>query len=260
MEPTFKIYVAGQIDKISPETMAEAFSAFVALLAAPNSDINWRMTRLSLGSDSLTMTATPIRSAKDVNQAEINEKFKELTYGLKCNEEGNKALLPRELSEPFERIGNLTTAPGVESITATVDGQTFAFTSPSKDTFQSFPETSIGSVTGKIDRINTREVYEFGLIDEAEKHPVKVRFKERRLENIKSLMGKQVRVRGELTRNQQGYKESLQMWHIEEIEDHDDLPTLDDDDLVRIWQAHYQAMSAEESGGDLADSSQDNER
>ena len=244
MEPTFKIYVAGQIDKISPETMAEAFSAFVTLLAAPNSDINWRMTRLSLGSDSLTMTATPIRSAKDVNQ---------------CNEEGNKALLPRELSEPFERIGNLTTAPGVESITATVDGQTFAFTSPSKDTFQSFPETSIGSVTGKIDRINTREVYEFGLIDEAEKHPVKVRFKERRLENIKSLMGKQVRVRGELTRNQQGYKESLQMWHIEEIEDHDDLPTLDDDDLVRIWQAHYQAMSAEESGGYLADSSPDNE-
>lgn len=49
------------------------------------------------------------------------------------------------------------------------------------------------------------------------------------------------------------------MWHIEEIEDHDDLPTLDDDDLVRIWQAHYQAMSAEESGGDLADSSPDNE-
>ena len=134
MEPTFKIYVSGQIDKISPETMAEAFSAFVTLLAAPNSGINWRMTRLSLGSDSLTMAATPIRSAKDVNQAEINEKFKELTYGLKCNEEGNKALLPRELSEPFERIGNLTTAPGVESITATVDGQTFAFTSPSKDT------------------------------------------------------------------------------------------------------------------------------
>lgn len=247
MEPTFKISVAGQIDKISPETMAEAFSAFVALLATPNSGINWRMTQLSL--DSLTMAATPIRSANDVNQAEINEKFKELTYGLKCNEEGNKALLPRELSDPFERIGNLTTAPGVESITATVDGQTFAFTPPPKDTFQSFPETSIGSVTGKIDRINTREGYEFGLIDEAERRPVKVRFKEFKLENIKSLMGKRVRVRGELTRNQQGHKESLQMWRIEEIEDHDDLPTFDDlalDDLVRIFQTPRKAMSAEE--------------
>ena len=242
MEPTFKIYVAGQIDKISPETMAEAFSAFVALLATPNSGINWRMTQLSLGS--LTMAATPIRSTNDANQAEINEKFKELTYGLKCNEEGNKALLPREFSEPFERIGNLTTAPGVESITAIVNGQTFAFTPPSKDTFQSFPKTSIGSVTGKIDRINTREGCEFGLIDEAEKHPVKVRFKKHELENIKSLMGKRVRVRGELTRNQQGRKESLQMRRIEEIEDHADLPTVDD--LVGIWQAPRQAMSAEE--------------
>ena len=242
MEPTFKIYVAGQIDKISPETMAEAFSAFVALLATPNSGINWRMTQLSLGS--LTMAATPIRSTNDANQAEINEKFKELTYGLKCNEEGNKALLPREFSEPFERIGNLTTAPGVESITAIVDGQTFAFTPPSKDTFQSFPKTSIGSVTGKIDRINTREGCEFGLIDEAEKHPVKVRFKKHELENIKSLMGKRVRVRGELTRNQQGRKESLQMRRIEEVEDHADLPTVDD--LVGIWQAPRQAMSAEE--------------
>lgn len=242
MEPTFKIYIAGQIDKISPETMSEAFSAFVALLATPNSGINWRMTQLSLGS--LTMAATPIRSTNDANQAEINEKFKELTYGLKCNEEGNKALLPREFSEPFERIGNLTTAPGVESITATVDGQTFAFTPPSKDTFQSFPKTSIGSVTGKIDRINTREGCEFGLIDETEKHPVKVRFKKHELENIKSLMGKRVRVRGKLTRNQQGRKESLQMRRIEEIENHADLPTVDD--LVGIWQAPRQAMSAEE--------------
>jgi len=244
MEPTLTIYVAGQIDKISPETMAEAFSAFVALLDTSNSGINWQMKQLSLGS--LTMAATPTRSTNDVDQAktdeEIAREFKGIVSAL--DKEGDEPSLSKERCEALEKLGNLTTAPGVESITAIVDGQTFAFTPPSKDTFQSFPKTSIGSVTGKIDRINTREGCEFGLIDETEKHPVKVRFKKHELENIKSLMGKRVRVRGKLTRNQQGRKESLQMRRIEEIEDHADLPTVDD--LVGIWQAPRQAMSAEE--------------
>lgn len=105
-------------------------------------------------------------------------------------------------------------------------------------------KTSIGSVTGKIDRINTRGGCEFGLIDETEKHPVRVIFQTNQLEEIKQLVGKRVCVRGELTRNQQGHKESLQMRRIEKIEDHADLPTVDD--LVGIWQTHHQTMSAEE--------------
>jgi len=99
-------------------------------------------------------------------------------------------------------------------------------------------------VRGKIDRINTRGGCEFGLIDEAENHPVRVIFQTSQLEEIKQLVGKRVCVRGELARNQQGRKESLQMRRIEEIEDHADLPTVDD--LVGIWRAPRQAMSAEE--------------
>ena len=99
-------------------------------------------------------------------------------------------------------------------------------------------------MTGKIDRINTRGGCEFGLIDETEKHPVRVIFQTSQLEEIKQLVGKRVCVRGELARNQQGRKESLQMRRIEEIEDHADLPTVDD--LVGIWQAPHQTMSAEE--------------
>lgn len=105
-------------------------------------------------------------------------------------------------------------------------------------------KTSIGSVTGKIDRINTRGGCEFGLIDETEKHPVRVIFQTNQLEEIKQLVGKRVCVRGELTRNQQGRKESLQMRRIEKIEDHADLPTVDD--LVGILQTPHQTMSAEE--------------
>lgn len=244
MEPTLKIYVAGQIDKISPETMAEAFSAFVALLDTSNSGINWQMKQLSLGS--LTMAATPTRSTNDVDQAktdeEIAREFKEIVSAL--DKEGDEKPLSKERREALEKLENLTTAPGVESITATVAGRTFPLAPRPKDTFKSFRKISIGSVTGKIDRINTRDGCEFGLIDETERHPVKVRFKKQELENIKSLMGKLVRVRGKLTRNQQGRKESLQMLRIEEIADHADLPTFDD--LVGIWQAPRQAMSAEE--------------
>ena len=69
-------------------------------------------------------------------------------------------------------------------------------------------------------------------------------FQTNQLEEIKQLVGKRVCVRGELTRNQQGRKESLQMRRIEKIEDHADLPTVDD--LVGIWQTHHQTMSAEE--------------
>ena len=105
-------------------------------------------------------------------------------------------------------------------------------------------KTSIGSVTGKVDRINTRGGCEFGLIDETEKHPVRVIFQTNQLEEIKQLVGKRVCVRGELTRNQQGRKESLQMRRVEEITDCVDLPTVDY--LLGIWQAPRQAMSAEE--------------
>ena len=105
-------------------------------------------------------------------------------------------------------------------------------------------KTSIGSVTGKIDRINTRGGCEFGLIDETEKHPVRVIFQTNQLEEIKQLVGKRVCVRGELTRNQQGRKESLQMRRVEEIADCVDLPTVDD--LVGIWRAPRKAISAEE--------------
>ena len=105
-------------------------------------------------------------------------------------------------------------------------------------------KTSIGSVTGKIDRINTRGGCEFGLIDETEKHPVRVIFQTNQLEEIKQLVGKRVCVRGELTRNQQGRKESLQMRRVEEITDCVDLPTVDD--LVGIWRAPRKAISAEE--------------
>lgn len=240
MDTTLKVCLSGRSDQISPATMAAAFSAFATLLDAPNNDIHWQMTQVSIGS--LTLAASPCGQTRD----EELEGFTELVSGLKFHAMTGK--VPDSWSdkgrEALKNLGDLTTEPGVESITAIAGNQTIAFNASPKDTPKIQVKTSIGSVTGKIDRINTRGGCEFGLIDETEKHPVRVIFQISQLEEIKQLVGKRVLVRGELTRNQQGRKESLQMRRIEEIEDHADLPTVDD--LVGIWQAPRQAMSAEE--------------
>lgn len=240
MDTTLKVCLSGRSDQISPATMAAAFSAFATLLDAPNNDIHWQMTQVSIGS--LTLAASPCGQTRD----EELEGFTELVSDLKLHAMTGK--VPDSWSdkgrEALKNLGDLTTEPGVESITATAGNQTIAFNASPKDTPKIQVKTSIGSVTGKIDRINTRGGCEFGLIDETEKHPVRVIFQISQLEEIKQLVGKRVRVRGELTRNQQGRKESLQMLRIEEIADHADLPTFDD--LVGIWQAPRQAMSAEE--------------
>lgn len=240
MDTTLKVRLSGQADRISPTTMAAAFTAFATLLDAPNNGIRWQMTQVTIGS--LTLAASPCGQTRD----EELEGFTELVSGLKLHAKTGK--VPDYWSdkgrEALKNLGDLTTEPGVESITATAGNQTIVFNASPKDNPEIKLKTSIGSVTGKVDRINTRGGCEFGLIDETEKHPVRVIFQTNQLEEIKQLVGKRVCVRGELTRNQQGRKESLQMRRVEEIADCVDLPTVDD--LVGIWQAPRQAMSAEE--------------
>lgn len=240
MDTTLKVCLSGRADQISPATMAAAFTAFVALLDAPNNGIRWQMTQVSIGS--LTLAASPCGQTRD----EELEGFTELVSGLKLHAKTGK--VPESWSdkgrEALKSLGDLATEPGVENVTATAGSQTITFHASPKNNPRTQVKTSIGSLTGKIDRINTRGGCEFGLIDETEKHPVRVIFQTSQLEEIKQLVGKRVCVRGELARNQQGRKESLQMRRIEEIEDHADLPTVDD--LVGIWRAPRQAMSAEE--------------
>lgn len=240
MDTTLKVCLSGRADQISPATMAAAFTAFVALLDAPNNGIRWQMTQVSIGS--LTLAASLCGQTRD----EELEGFTELVSGLKLHAKTGK--VPESWSdkgrEALKSLGDLATEPGVENVTATAGSQTITFHASPKNNPRTQVKTSIGSVTGKIDRINTRGGCEFGLIDETEKHPVRVIFQTSQLEEIKQLVGKRVCVRGELARNQQGRKESLQMRRIEEIEDHADLPTVDD--LVGIWRAPRQAMSAEE--------------
>lgn len=230
MDTTLRIHVAGSADDISPKTMAAAFAAFAALLDAPGDGSRWKMTQARLGS--FVAEACPIARTKE----EEDKIFNDLTSDLEIfgatgdcpsswTKEGRNAI--RSLRE-------LAAAPGVTSITTTAGDQTITFAPLSRATEQQRSRTSIGSVTGIIDRINTRGGCEFGLIDEAEHHPVKVRFSPNELESIKSLVGKRVCARGKLVRNNQGRKVLL---HLRCIDECLSVGGVSSTDLIGMWQA-----------------------
>lgn len=225
MDTTLTIHVAGRADEISPKIMAKAFAAFADLLEAPDDGSHWTMVGAHLGS--LTLEARPsARSAEEERAI-----FDTLVSGLSFFNESGEA--PESWSPQgraaVRALRELTTAPGVEGITAAVPDQTIVFTPVDGDSEpESRRRVSIGSVTGVIDRINTRQGCEFGLIDEAERHPVKVLFSAAQLDAVKPLVGKRVRARGELTRNAQGWKTHLRLRKVEVAEKPDRVPPLEE--------------------------------
>ena len=181
MDTTLTIHVAGRADEISPKTMAKAFAAFADLLEAPDDGSHWTMVGAHLGS--LTLEARPSARTAEEERAI----FDTLVSGLSFFNESGEA--PESWSPQgraaVQTLRELTTAPGVEGITAAVPDQTIVFTPvDGASEHESRRRASIGSVTGVIDRINTRQGCEFGLIDEAERHPVKVLFSATQLDAI----------------------------------------------------------------------------
>lgn len=230
MDTTLRIHVAGSTDDISPKTMAEAFAAFAALLEAPGDGSRWKMTQTRLGS--FIAEARPIARTKEEELAIFNE----LTSGLEIFDAtgDSPASWTKEGRSAALSLCQLAAAPGVTSIKTIAGGHTITFAPPSPVTDQQRSRISIGSVTGTIDRINTRDGCEFGLIDEVERHPVKVRFSSDELESIKSLIGKRVCARGKLVRNSQGRKVLL---HLRCIDECLSVGTISSTDLIGMWQA-----------------------
>jgi len=241
METTIKIHVAGDSDKIDPRTMAKAFAAFVDLLDAPAGHSTWRMTRIHLGS--LELQARPLARTPEEEMAIFN------TLTADLAELRVTGAPPSSWSNEGRAAANalrtLASAPGVEEITATAGEQTITFTALlEQEQHEQSSRISIGSVRGIIDRINTRGRCEFGLIDEAEQHPVKVRFSSAELDAVTALMGKRVSARGKLVRDAEGRKVLLHLHKIEEITTPSSVPTVSD--LIGIWQMPSDKMSVEE--------------
>ncbi|ATE52096.1 hypothetical protein [Actinosynnema pretiosum] len=78
--------------------------------------------------------------------------------------------------------------------------------------------TSLGSLIGRLDSINTHSGYEAGLWPDISNHRVTVKFTEDQLEVIRSAIKKRVEVRGELHRNYRGDPISIKMTGLEILE------------------------------------------
>lgn len=241
MDTTLTIHVAGSTRAISPKTMARAFAAFADLLEAPDNGKRWAMVGTHLGS--LTLEARPI--ARTIKEEQ--EIFNRLVFDLSFVNDSGEA--PESWSPEgraaVRTLRELTTAPGVEGVTATIADRTVVFR-PIDITSE--PENrrriSIGSVTGVIDRINTRRGYEFGLIDEAEHHPIKVLFSASQLDDIVPLVGRRVRARGELTRDAEGTKTRLRLRKLEVAENSQQIPPFEE--LIGVLGSLPNGTGAEE--------------
>lgn len=78
--------------------------------------------------------------------------------------------------------------------------------------------TSLGSLIGRLDSINTHGAHEAGLWADISNHRVAVRFTEDQLDIVRGAIKKRVEVRGELHRNYRGDPISIKMASLEILE------------------------------------------
>lgn len=218
-----RLHLDGPERQIGARQALEAARALLELLDAAgrahDEPIEWTLAEASHGS--FDIAYAPLAADSDTEDRAV-ELSTRILAGIEALRE--QAAIPAGFtSDMVRRVRDMAVAGGrVRAVSLQADGGTphilDAVISDNAQAALQGRETSVGSATGRLDKVNLRGRSTVSLIDTDTDEPVECKIPEQRVGEVLGLINHEVEITGRLFRDASGHKRKIEIWHIEPLE------------------------------------------